>query len=142
MVLCTWLMISSLWPVGLYKSRWIYSAPLKISLLHIPYHNTMSALPRGMYGVMKNDSVALLSAYKSFSIQGSDGKERPRWSHRRERSGALWVVELFFQSSVMSESPWLSQQQPEMCSDGNISDAFSESSCIYFYLFSCYSSEK
>ncbi|GAA6108982.1 uncharacterized [Tachysurus ichikawai] len=60
-------MIGSPRPVGLYKSRWIYSAPLKPSLLHIPYHNTTSALPRAMYGVMKNDSAALLSAYKSFT---------------------------------------------------------------------------
>lgn len=29
----------------------------------------MSALPRAMYGVMKDDSVALLPAHKSFSIR-------------------------------------------------------------------------
>lgn len=124
-VLCTWLMISSPWPVGLYKSRWIYSAPLKILLLHIPYHNTMSALPRGMYGVMKNDSVALLSAHKSFSIQGSDGGWKPKRSHRV--SGAVHCGLCSCFSALNDEWVIVAESAAAwMCFHWNIRDVFSD----------------
>lgn len=120
-------MIGSPRPVGLYKSRWIYSAPLKPSLLHIPYHNTTSALPRAMYGVMKNDSAALLSAYKSFSIQGLDGKWKPKWSHRRLAeqcivgcvtffsAGKWWARHRGWVSSSRSSLKWASMEISVTC---------------------------